>query len=135
MPATTSDASAALAGPTSAEARSRLARFGPNTVSEKVPPRWLSFLAKFWGPVPWLLEAAMLLQLWLSARIEAGVIGSLLLFNAMLGVVQERRAAAALVRILRGPKAGSGSAMPMRPGGGIIGLVSGLFGKKREGGE
>jgi len=42
---------------------------------------------------------------------------------------------AAAVRIVRGPKAGSGSAMSMRPGGGIIGLVSGLFGKKREGGE
>ena len=35
----------------------------------------------------------------------------------------------ALVRIVRGPKAGSGPAMPMRPGAGIIGLVSSLFGK------
>ena len=41
----------------------------------------------------------------------------------------------ALVRIVRGPTAGSGPAVPMRPGGGMIGLVSGLFGKKREGGE
>jgi hypothetical protein len=35
----------------------------------------------------------------------------------------------ALVRIVRGPKASSGPAMPMRPGAGIIGLVSSLFGK------
>jgi hypothetical protein len=41
----------------------------------------------------------------------------------------------ALVRIVRGPKAGSGPDLPMHPGGGIIGLVSNLFGKKREGGE
>jgi len=39
---------------------------------------------------------------------------------------------AAVVRIVRGPKAGSGSAKLMRPGGGVIGLVSSLFGKKRE---
>ena len=37
---------------------------------------------------------------------------------------------AALVRIVRGPKAASGPAMPMRPGAGMIGLVSGLFAKR-----
>lgn len=52
----------------------------------------------------------------------------MLVFVALILVV-------ALVRIVRGPKAGSGAPMPMHPGGGIIGLVSGLFGKKREGGE
>ena len=44
-------------------------------------------------------------------------------------------AVAAVVRLVRGPKAGSGPDLPTHPGGGIIGLVSGLFGKKREGGE
>ena len=38
----------------------------------------------------------------------------------------------AVVRIVRGPKAGSGPAMPMRPGAGIIGLVSNLFAKSRD---
>lgn len=38
----------------------------------------------------------------------------------------------AVVRIVRGPKAGSGAAMPMRPGAGIIGLVSNLFAKSRD---
>jgi ATP-dependent Zn protease len=52
----------------------------------------------------------------------------MLVFVALILVV-------ALVRIVRGPKAGSGPDLPMRPGGGIIGLVSGLFGKKREGDE
>lgn len=38
----------------------------------------------------------------------------------------------AFVRIVRGPKADSGAAMPMRPGAGIIGLVSNLFAKSRD---
>jgi len=42
---------------------------------------------------------------------------------------------AALVRIVRGPKAGSGPTMPMHPGAGMIGLVSDFFSKKRKGDE
>jgi H+-transporting ATPase len=86
-------------GLSGAEAARRLAEFGPNTVGEKAPPRWRAFWAKFWGPVPWLLEAAMLAQLWLGTYIEAAVVGALLVFNAILGSVQERRAAAALAAL------------------------------------
>lgn len=86
-------------GLTSAEARRRLGEFGPNAVREKARPRWHTFLAKFWGPVPWLLELAMLLQLWLGAHVEAAVIGGLLLFNGVLGFVQEGRAGAALAAL------------------------------------
>ena len=46
----------------------------------------------------------------------------MLVFVALILIV-------ALVRIVRGPKAGSGPPMPMRPGAGIVRLVSGLFGK------
>jgi H+-transporting ATPase len=90
--ATTSDAP----GLASAEARRRLGQFGPNAVAEEAAPRWRAFVAKFWGPVPWMLETALLLQLALGAYIEAGVVGALLLFNATLGFVQEGRAGAAL---------------------------------------
>jgi len=99
MLATTSETAAPSGGLTSAEARQRLGEFGPNAVSEKTPPRWRSFVAKLWGPVPWLLEAAMLLQLWLGARLEAAVIGGLLLFNAILAFMQEGRANAALAAL------------------------------------
>ncbi|TKW77301.1 MAG: hypothetical protein DI543_16420 [Bradyrhizobium icense] len=44
-------------GLTSAEAAQRLAQFGLNSIPEKAEPRWLAFLAKFWSPIPWLLEA------------------------------------------------------------------------------
>jgi len=40
---------------------------------------------------------------------------------------------AALVRIVRGPKAASGSAVPMQPGGGMVGLLTGFLAKKRAG--
>jgi H+-transporting ATPase len=85
-----------LAGLTSVEAGARLARFGPNAVAEKGPPRAFVFARKFWGPVPWLLEAALIVQVAVGAYLEAGVLGALLLFNATLGFVQEGRAGAAL---------------------------------------
>jgi H+-transporting ATPase len=90
---------ASATGLTRAEARRRLGEFGPNAVGERAPARWRDFIAKFRGPVPWLLETAMLLQLWLGAHVEAGVIGGLLLFNATLGFVQEDRANAALAAL------------------------------------
>jgi H+-transporting ATPase len=84
---------------TSEEARRRLAEFGPNAVSEITPPRWRVFLAKFRGPIPWLLEAAFLIQLALGEYVEASVVGGLLVFNATLGFVQEGRASAALAAL------------------------------------
>jgi len=87
------------AGLTSAEASRRLAELGPNAVADEAPPRWRVFLAKFWGPIPWMLEAALLLELGLGAYVEAAVIGALLLFNATLGFIQEGRAGAALAAL------------------------------------
>ncbi len=87
------------AGLTTAEAQRRLAAQGANVVSERAAPRWRIFLAKFWSPIAWLLEAAIVLQLWLGQYVEAGVIGALLLFNATLGFIQEGRAGAALAAL------------------------------------
>jgi H+-transporting ATPase len=86
-------------GLTSAEAGRRMAAFGANTVVDKAPPRWRAFAAKFWSPVPWMLEAALLLQLLLGAYVEAAVVGALLLFNATLAFTQEGRASAALAAL------------------------------------
>lgn len=90
---------AIASGLTSFEARQRLDKFGPNAVTEHAAPRWRIIFAKFWSPVPWMLEAAILLQLWLGQYIEAGLIAGLLLFNAALGSVQEGRASAALAAL------------------------------------
>jgi len=53
-------------------------------------------LEKFWAPVPWMLEAAIVLQLTLGEFVEAAVIAVLVLFNAALGFFQESRAQATL---------------------------------------
>lgn len=86
-------------GLTNAEARRRLAEFGANAVADEAPPAWRIFLAKLWGPIPWMLEAAIILQLGRGAPIEAATIGGLLLFNAGLGFIQEGRAGAALAAL------------------------------------
>ncbi len=49
--------------------------------------------------MPWLLETAIVLQLWLGQYVEAAVVGGLLAFNAALGVLQESRASAALAAL------------------------------------
>jgi H+-transporting ATPase len=86
-------------GLTSREARRRLDHFGPNTVVEDTPSLSGALLAKFWGPVPWLLGAAIVLQIGLGQYLEAAVIAGLLVFNATLGVLQESRATAALATL------------------------------------
>ena len=53
-------------------------------------------MKKLWAPVPWMLEATVVLELVLGKRVEAGVIGLLLLMNALLSLMQERKAEGAL---------------------------------------
>ncbi len=86
-------------GLSSTEAQRRLAEFGPNSVAEKAISPWRTFLAKFWSPISWMLEAAIVLQLALGEYVEAGVVGCLLLFNGILGFAQEGRAGAALAAL------------------------------------
>ena len=55
--------------------------------------------AKFWAPVPWMLEAAIVLELILGKDVEAAIIALLLIFNALLGFFQENRAQATLAAL------------------------------------
>ena len=87
------------AGLTSDEALRRLATFGRNEVTDRPPAPVRVFLQKLWAPIPWLLEFAILLQLFLGERVEAAVIAGLLLFNAALGFAQESRAGATLAAL------------------------------------
>jgi H+-transporting ATPase len=88
-----------LAGLTAAEVQRRLLEHGPNVVAEGATPRRRALLAKFWSPIPWMLEAAIILQIVLRGYTEAAVIAVLLIFNGALGFVQERRAGGALAAL------------------------------------
>ncbi len=54
---------------------------------------------KLWAPVPWMLEAAIVLELVLHKFTEAAVIAFLLVFNAALGFLQEGKAQATLAAL------------------------------------
>jgi H+-transporting ATPase len=83
-------------GLTSDEARRRLAASGTNAVQDVVQHPINRALKKLWAPVPWMLEAAVLLQLALGEYVEASAVAFLLVFNAALGFLQEGRAQATL---------------------------------------
>lgn len=86
----------ALVGLSTSEATERLKQYGLNAVqTPKQNPVFL-FLKKFWGPIPWMLEITVLLELYLGKTTEAIIIGSLLLFNAVLSFFQENHAQNAL---------------------------------------
>src|SRR5580658_9978287 len=87
------------AGLTSDEARRRLEASGPNAVPDTAMRPLRRAIAKFWAPVPWMLEAAIVLELVLGKYVEAGIIATLLAFNAALGFFQEGRAQATLAAL------------------------------------
>jgi H+-transporting ATPase len=95
--------SAADVGPqnglTSDEARRRLEKFGPNAMPDTALHPLRMAIEKFWAPVPWMLEAAIVLELALGKYVEAGIIAGLLAFNAALGLFQESRAQATLAAL------------------------------------
>jgi H+-transporting ATPase len=86
-------------GLTSDEAAIRLKKFGPNAMPDAAVHPLRSALSKFWTPVPWMLEAAIVLEVVLGKYIEAAVIAALLVFNAALGFFQESRAQATLAAL------------------------------------
>jgi H+-transporting ATPase len=86
-------------GLTSEEARRRLEKFGPNAVPDTAMHPLRRALTKFWAPVPWMLEAAIVLEIVLGKYVEAAIIAALLAFNAVLGFFQEGRAQATLAAL------------------------------------
>lgn len=86
-------------GLTGDEARSRLEKVGPNAMPDTSAHPLRNALAKFWAPVPWLLEASIVLELVLHKYYEAAVIATLLVFNAALAYFQESRAQATLAAL------------------------------------
>ena len=80
-------------GLTHAEVDVRRKENGYNEVAEKKGHPVLRFLRKFWGISAWMLELIMLLSAVLRNYSDLVVVGALLVINAVLSFMQERRAA------------------------------------------
>ena len=76
-----------------AEVDTRRKENGYNEVAEKKAHPVLKFLRKFWGISAWMLELIMVLSAVLGKYSDLIVVGALLVINAVLGFMQEQRAA------------------------------------------
>ena len=83
-------------GLTGAEAKQRLLRYGPNELEEKRVSALERFGKFFWGPMPWMIEAAAIMSILVRDWVDFAIIMVLLLFNAVLGFWHEQQAAGAL---------------------------------------
>jgi H+-transporting ATPase len=79
-------------GLSAAEVQARQAKDGPNALAEQ-QTTWLQRLAQyFWGPIPWMIEAAAVLSLVLGDWSDFAIILTMLLVNAGVGWWQESKA-------------------------------------------
>ena len=86
-------------GLTQAEAQKRLTQYGPNEIEEKKTNQLLKFLSYFWGPIPWMIEAAVILSAVARHWPDFGIILLLLLANAMAGFWEEHQAGNAIAAL------------------------------------
>ncbi|MFI5783308.1 plasma-membrane proton-efflux P-type ATPase [Nocardia sp. NPDC051570] len=83
-------------GLSEAEATRRLARYGPNEIAEHKPNPLLKFLGYFWGPIPWMIEIAVILSGAVRHWPDFFIILVLLLANGLVGFTEERQAGNAI---------------------------------------
>ncbi|MDI7861553.1 plasma-membrane proton-efflux P-type ATPase [Rhizobiaceae bacterium n13] len=84
------------------EAKARLQKYGLNEIETKEESRWTKLLGYFWGPIPWMIEAAALISLVRRDWPDFGVVTGLLLYNAAVGFWQDNKAANALAALKKG---------------------------------
>ena len=83
-------------GLTQAEAEKRLTQYGPNEIKEKKINPILKFLTYFWGPIPWMIEIAVILSAAVRHWEDFGIILFLLICNAVVGFWEEHQAGNAI---------------------------------------
>ena len=79
-------------GLTQEEAKKRLVKYGPNEIEEKKTNQFLKFLSYYWGPIPWMIEVAVILSAVARHWPDFGIILVLLLANGLVGFWEEREA-------------------------------------------
>ena len=81
------------------EAAKRLSQYGPNEIVEKKTNELLKFLSYFWGPIPWMIEAAVILSAVARHWPDFGIILVLLVANAVVGFWEEHQAGNAIAAL------------------------------------
>ena len=83
-------------GLSQAEAQKRLTQFGPNEIAEEKTNELLKFLSYFWGPIPWMIEVAVVLSGIVRHWPDFFIILLLLVANATVGFWEEHQAGNAI---------------------------------------
>jgi len=81
------------------ETRKRLTQYGPNEVEEQKINPFLKFLTYFWGPIPWMIEVAIILSALVRHWSDFFIILVLLLANAIVGFWEEYQAGNAIAAL------------------------------------
>lgn len=86
-------------GLSQSEALRRLTKYGSNELAEKKTNQILKFLTYFWGPIPWMIEAAVVLSALAQHWPDFAIILLLLLANALIGFWEEHQAGNAIAAL------------------------------------
>ncbi len=86
-------------GLTQSEAEQRLIQYGPNEIEEKEIHPILKFLTYFWGPIPWMIEVAVILSAIVRHWPDFFIILILLITNAVVGFWEEYQAGNAIAAL------------------------------------
>lgn len=81
------------------EAERRQAQYGFNELSEEKTNPYLKFLTYFWGPIPWMIEVAVVLSGLVRHWADFGIILVLLVVNAVVGFWEEYQAGNAIAAL------------------------------------
>jgi len=86
-------------GLSQAEAEKRIAQYGSNEIEEKKTNLFLKFLTYFWGPIPWMIEGAVILSGVVQHWPDFFILLLLLVANAVVGFWEEREAGNAIAAL------------------------------------
>lgn len=79
-------------GLSGSEAKKRLQKYGFNEITEEKISPIRKFFNFFWGPIPWMIEAALIISILIQHWQEFAVIFLLLIINGVVGFYQEYKA-------------------------------------------
>jgi len=102
IPAAFQQTKSSADGLSSAEAHQRLAHYGLNTIAERSESKWHKLGTYFWGPLPFLIEAAAIISALRRDWADFAVVAGLLFYNAAVGFWQDDKAANALAALKKG---------------------------------